>query len=58
VTLLVVALVVPIWSLLDSTVTKGVVDRVLIWLELALLTGWATYLAVSWKKARRRGRAQ
>ena len=57
VALLVMVLVVPVWSLLDSTITKGVIDRMLISAELMLFGGWVVYLAVRWDGARRRHKA-
>lgn len=55
--LLVMVLVVPVWSLLDSTITKGAIDRVLLSAELMLFGGWVMYLAVRWEGARRRHKA-
>jgi cytochrome c biogenesis protein CcdA len=47
--LLALVLLVPIWSLVDSTIRIGVIVRVLLAVELALLGSWVAYLALRWK---------
>jgi hypothetical protein len=47
--LLVLVLLVPIWSLVDSSITTGVIDRMLLAVELVVLGGWVGYLALRWK---------
>jgi hypothetical protein len=47
--LLVVVLLVPIWSLVDSSITTSVIDRMLLSVELVVLGGWVGYLALRWK---------
>jgi hypothetical protein len=48
VALLVLVLLVPIWSFVDSSITTDVIDRLLLALQLVVLVIWAGYLALRW----------
>jgi len=49
VALLVLVLLVPIWSLVDSSITTGVIDRALLAVEFVVFGVWVGYLALRWK---------